>query len=255
MLPILLATALQAERIVSLAPALTEDLFAIGAGARVVAVDRYSGRLPEARRLPQVGSLLEITPERILALHPDLVVGMPLQAPSLAALARAGIRTEAIPSDTLEQEFAAIRRLGALTGRMPEAEALARRIGADLRRMARESTRQRRLRAFVVLATDPIFTAGHGSFIDTLLQFANVENAAADAATPWTPYSAERVATTRPDVVIVSKEASFAARRPPWSLIPAVRAGRVVHLDDDPIPGPDVARLLAHLIRLLTPFR
>ncbi|TAM78359.1 hypothetical protein EPN44_00795 [bacterium] len=254
MLAILLAAALEAQRIVSLAPSLTEDLFAIGAGARVIAVDRYSARLAQARGLPQVGSMLDATPERILALHPDLVVGVPLEAPALAALERAGVRTEVLSSDTLTQDFSTMLRLGRLTGTAPRAEALVRQLRAGLVHVERAAARQRRLRAFVVVATAPIYTAGRGSFVDELLRLTNVENTAASSM-PWTPYSPERLVSAHPDILIVSKDAEIDPHEAPWSLLYAVRASRVIHLADDLVPGPHVVELLEHLMRALDRLR
>ncbi|TAM61247.1 hypothetical protein EPN52_03180 [bacterium] len=254
MLGVLLAAVLEAQRIISLAPSLTEDLFAIGAGARVIAVDRYSARLPQARRLPQVGSMLDATPERILSLRPDLVVGVPLEATTLTALERAGVRSEILSSDTLAQDFATLRRLGRLTGTEPRAAALVRRLGMELQRLERAAAQRRRLRVFVVVATAPIYTAGRGSFVDELLRLANLENTAASPL-PWTPYSAERLAGAHPDILIVSKDAQIDPRSAPWNLLQAVRAGRVVHLQDDLVPGPHVAALLEHLLRALDEWR
>ncbi len=117
------ATAI-AVRVVSLAPALTEDLFAIGAGAQVVGVDDLSNRPPAALRVPRVGSMRTINSEAIAALNPDLVVGIAYQAPTLRDLSRVGVHTQALTVDSLADDFAAIAALGRATGHVREATGL-----------------------------------------------------------------------------------------------------------------------------------
>jgi len=117
-----------ALRVVSLSPALTEDLFAIGAGANIVGVDAFSDRPARALRIPRVGSMRTVNSEAIAELDPDLIVGIPYQAPNLRDLARLGVRTQTLPVDTLAEDFAAIATLGRLTGHAADATRLLTRI-------------------------------------------------------------------------------------------------------------------------------
>ncbi|MBD5636171.1 MAG: ABC transporter substrate-binding protein, partial [Candidatus Eremiobacteraeota bacterium] len=122
------AVALRAVRIVSLIPSLTEDLFAIGAGPNVVGVSQYTDFPAAAKKLPQVASFTSLDAERIVRLHPDLVIGIPAQARLTADVARAGLRIELIGDETYDDIFTSLARLGALTGREREARALTHRL-------------------------------------------------------------------------------------------------------------------------------
>jgi iron complex transport system substrate-binding protein len=245
----LLAATFAALRIVSLAPSITEDLFAIGAGPQVVAVDAYSNRPAAARRLPRIGSLREVNGEAILALHPDLVVGITYQAPALTGLARAGVRVEALEVENLAEELAAIERLGALTGHVREATTLRASIDRELRALAQRAAHLPERSAFVVVGQEPLYSAGPGSFIDDLLKLAHLHNVAADTKTPWPAYSAERLVAEQPDIIVVPRP-SAPLRGAPWEALRAVRAGRIVAIAEDTLlhPGPGVADALRELL-------
>ena len=246
---VLLAAAFAALRIVSLAPALTEDLFAIGAGPRIVAVDSYSNRPAAAAKLPRVGSMANANGEAILALHPDLVVGIAYQARLLADLGRAGVRVEVIQLDDLAQDLTAIDRLGALTGNVGGARAVHRHIADELAAIAARAARHPVRSAFVAVGREPLYTAGPGSFIDDLLRLAHLRNVVAKSPTPWPLYSAERLVVDQPDVVVLP-----APDKPltgaPWDHIGAVSAGHVVSIPEDDLlrPGPRVAAVLRSLV-------
>jgi len=126
-------------RIISLAPAFTEDLFAIGAGSNVVGVDTFSDRPAAARALPRVGGMRDVNTEAVIALHPDIVVGIPYEAARLADLARAGVRTEVLPLNDLHDDLAAIERLGVLSGHSAQARLLARTLRRRLEFLERQS--------------------------------------------------------------------------------------------------------------------
>ena len=241
-------------RIVSLAPALTEDLFAIGAGSRVVAVDAYSNRPSQARRLPRVGGMREVNAEAVLAMRPDLVVGIPYEAAHLADVHRGGVRTETFPLDSLSDDLHAIERLGIITGRAEQARRVAATIRARLATLSTAAHRARPLRAFVALGG--MGSAGAGSYVDELLAMANLRNVAGRGRGPWITLSPEELLRAQPDVIVVPDR-----REPltgePWSRLSAVRAGRVVRIPEDDLlrPGPRVANVLADLIAGVRPWR
>jgi iron complex transport system substrate-binding protein len=232
-------------RIISLAPALTEDIFAIGAGAQVVAVDAYSNRPAAAARLPRVGTLREANGEAILALRPTLVVGITYQAPVLADLARAGVRTEALSIDDVAGDLAAIERLGLLTGHLRQARSVREHIAGELQSVARQAARRPLRSAFVVIGQAPLYTAGPGSFIDDLLRLAHLRNIVTKSPTPWPQFSAERLVAEQPDIVVVP-DPSAPLSGTPWDHVRAVRDGRVLRVPEDDLlhPGPNVAKVL-----------
>ncbi len=241
-------------RIVSLAPALTEDLFAIGAGPNVVGVDAFSNRPAPARALPRVGGMREVNAEAILALRPDVVVGIPYEAVHLADVARGGVRTEVLPLDDLHDDLRAIERLGALTGHEAAAQRVVRAIRARLAVLAKAAHRTRRLSAFVSLGG--MGSAGGGSYVDELLGLANVRNVTGGVKRPWITFSAEALLRAQPDVIVVPDRAPLPAGAP-WAQLDAVRAGRIVRVPEDDLlrPGPHVADVLDELIAGLARWR
>jgi ABC-type hemin transport system substrate-binding protein len=120
------------QRIVSLVPAVTEMLFAIGAGSQVVAVSSYDQDPPEVNALPRVGALLDPDVERILSLRPDLVITYGSQTDLQSQLERARIVVFDYRHAGLAAITATMRALGAGTGHAPEAEAAARGIESRL---------------------------------------------------------------------------------------------------------------------------
>ncbi len=229
-------------RIVSLLPSLTEDLFAIGAGPQVVGVSMFTDFPRAAARLPIVGSSSSLDAERIVRLHPDLVVGIPAQAALVADLRRSGLRVELLRDDSFADLFATLRRLGALAGHPGEATALERALHARTTELVKRIPAGPSPKVFVVLDTAPIFTIGDGSYIAQLLQLAGARNASGVRA-PYARYSAEALVAKQPDALVADRASGLATalEREPWSALRAVRAGRVYVLADADIlerPGP-----------------
>ena len=246
-----------ARRVISLIPSLTEDLFAVGAGDRVVGRSEYSDYPPQARRLPVVASFASIDAERIVALHPDLVVAIPSQQGLAGDLVRTGIPVAFFRDDSLDDVYADLHGIGALVGRTRQADALVARLRTRTRELtAMRPRRARRPSVFVVLGTAPIFTVGRGSYIDSLLELAGARNAAADVRAPYARYSAEALVARQPDALIVDPDVHLndVAGAAPWSALRAVRRHHVYVLPDAAIlerPGPRYNEGLAWLIATL----
>lgn len=251
------AGAAGARRIVSLLPSLTEDLFAVGAGKRVVAVSEYTDFPPAARRLPVVASFSSVNTERIVALHPDLVVGIQAQVVSMRDLTRTGIATVVLKDDSLADVYGNIAAAGRMTGRVAQARVLIARLKAQTAALVRGAARPARAPSvFVVLGTAPIFTVGKGSYIDSLIALAGGHNAAADIDAPYARYSAEALVARQPDVLVVDPDIHFpdAVGKAPWNVLRAVREHRVFTLPSAAIlerPGPRYNDGLAWLIAAL----
>lgn len=244
-------------RIVSLIPSLTEDLFAIGAGGQVVGVSAYTDFPAAARRLPVVAGFASISTERILALHPDLVVGIVSQASLIDDLRRAGVRVVLLRDDSLPDLEANLRSLGELTGRRVAADALIAQLRARTAALTRSvAPNGRRPSVFVVLGTAPIYTVGQGSYIARLIELAGGTNAAADVRTPYGRYSGEALLARQPDAIVVDPAVRFGEVLgvAPWNALRAVREHRVYTLPDAAIlerPGPRYNEGLAWLIDAL----
>ena len=144
-----------ARRIVSLVPALTEMLFAIGAGPQVVAVSSFDDFPPEVKSLPRVGALLDPDVERILTLRPDLVITYGSQGSVEAQLARAGIKTFSYRHGGVMAILQTLRELGTATGRVPQAEGKTREIEAKLNAVRATVRGYARPRVLLVFGRQP----------------------------------------------------------------------------------------------------
>ncbi len=248
------------QRIVSLIPSLTEVLFAIGAGPNVVGVSQYSDYPPQAKTLPVVGSFASVDAERIVTLHPDVVVGIASQAAQAADVQRAGIHTILFHDDDFEDIFRNIDALGLLTGHVDDARALGDRLRARTMTLVRRVRKHSRPpTVFVVLGIGPIYTVGDSSYIGKLIRLAG----GVDAATihdAYGAFSAEDLVAVQPDVIVADPTVQLQSvlDRPPWNALRAVRAGRVAYLPDAAIlerPGPRYNDGLAWLIATLNAAR
>lgn len=266
LLPLALAVALAGSaappRLVAIVPSMADDLFAIGAGPQVVGVSRFVDDVAAAKNVPVVADFQSVDVERIVALHPDVVVGMPSQAAMVAGLRRAGIRVVLIPDDSYEDIFTDLRTLGDLSGRRPQAEALIARLQHETAQLrARAERFAYRPSVFYVVGTGPIWTVGRGSYIATLLEFAGGRNAAAGLTTPWGQYSEEALLRAQPDAVIAGRDTPISGvlAREPWRSLRAVREQHVFTPEDARIddalnrPGPNYNEGLRWLIERLSP--
>jgi len=247
------------RRIVSLAPATTEMLFAIGAGPRVVGVSRYCDYPPEARSRPKIGDL-NTSVERVIALRPDLVVA------SASANRRAveqierlrGERTPVfcVDPNTFEELYAALRALGSVTGSAEGAARVERTMRQKVRRIECAVARvRRRPRVAFLLQTRPVWVAGTGTFIDDLIRMAGGVNVATDAGPGYHPYALEKLVAHRPEALLMrAPDDEQLASRSGWSSMPAVRSGALYSVGDEAVrPGPRLTLALARLARLLHP--
>jgi iron complex transport system substrate-binding protein len=248
-------------RIVSLMPSLTEDLFAIGAGSQVVGVSDFTDYPRAAAALPTVASFTSIDAERIARLHPTLVVGIPAQLALVGDLRRIGVRVELLRDDSFDDLFAAIARLGVLSGHASQASALCARLRARTAALVARVPRGPRPSVFVVLNISPIFTVGDGSYIAHLIALAGGRNASG-VRDAYPRYNPEALIARQPDILVADVQSGLrnALAAQPWRSLRAVRDGRAYVLADADIlerPGPRyndglawlIARLHAHVAR------
>lgn len=236
-------------RVVSLAPSLTEILFAIGAGDQVIGVDRFSNWPAEARGRTLVGSDIEPSLERIVALKPDVVFSARTANPeaTVHGLERLGVPVYVSRSETLAEVRRDVVNVGEVVGRRAEAEALAASMAARLEalRGAVAGDGGAGPLVLVVVWPEPLTVAGPGSFVDELLRHVGARNLAADAAVPFPTYGVERVIERQPDVIIVGTHAAGAPPLQPLERlpVPAARQGRIHLVDGDLLfrPGPRLA--------------
>lgn len=257
----------QARRIVSLVPAVTEMLFAIGAGPQVVGVSSFDHEPADVERLPRVGALLDPDLERILSLEPDLVIAYGSQDELHRQLDRAGVPVFPYRHGGLQGIRDTIERLGERTGRPAAAAALNRRMQADLEAVRRQVAGRPPVRTLLVFGRDPdslrnVFASGGVGFLHDVLELAGGVNVLADVAREALQIGAEQILARRPDVILELRaeglpngggEALNVWRTLP--AVPAVRNGRVHALSgsDLVVPGPRIARAAERIARALHP--
>jgi ABC-type Fe3+-hydroxamate transport system substrate-binding protein len=248
----------RAKRIVTLMPSFAEDLCAIGAGSRLVGVSEYSDGAACARRLPRVANFAAVDAERVIALRPDAVVGIPAQQILTSPLRRAGIATIFLPDDSYDDIFADIRQLGAITGHERQAGSVVAQLRQRTQTLQKSEHFARRPSVFVVLQAQPIWTVGPQSYISSLLQLAGARNAVGVLPRPYAQYSAEALLRLQPDAIVAGSDTRLPSLldREPWRSLRAVREKHVFILTDPGVlerPGPNYNEGLSWLIEHLRP--
>lgn len=257
-----------AMRIVSLAPSNTEILFAIGAGSQVVGRDSFSDYPQEVSEITDVGGGFgEFNTEAILALKPDLVLAADIIPPEkIQALEDLGLIVFSIANPVdFEELFNNIQLVGKLTAHEEEAQKLI----SELKQRLQQVEEKVMLSSYLPLvfyeldASDPNapWTAGPGTFIDTLITKAGGFNLGASLEGAWVQISLEVLIQKNPDIIIlgdytwggVTPEA--VAARAGWKVLKAVKENKVFTFDDNLVsrPGPRLVDGLEAMARLLHP--
>jgi iron complex transport system substrate-binding protein len=193
-----------AQRIISLAPHITELLFAAGVGARIVGADAWSDYPPAARDIARIGDSSRIDLERVLALKPDLVVAWDSGNPraDIARLRRLGVPVFISEPRHLQDIADDLRKLGHLTGADASAEAAARAFEARVDALRAKYAEQPPLRVFYQISAQPLMTVNDAHLISTLLALCGGRNIFADLTTLAPAVSTEAVLGADPDVII-----------------------------------------------------
>ncbi|MFF5212601.1 ABC transporter substrate-binding protein [Streptosporangium sp. NPDC000396] len=228
------------ERIVSLSPTATESLFAVGAGAQVVAVDDQSNYPAEAPKTDLSG--FKPNAEAIIAKKPDLVVLSNDSDGIVAKLAKVNVPVLLEPSATkLDEAYDQIVDLGAATGNKTKAEEVVAGMRKQIEEVAATAPKDKKLTYYHELDVTP-YSATSTTFIGQiygLFGLTNIADKAPDAAGGYPKLSAEFVAQADPDVIFLADTKCCAqtkdtlAKRPGWSKLSAIKNDQVISLDDD----------------------
>ncbi len=220
------------QRLVSLAPGLTELLFAIGAGDRVVGRTRWGDYPPEASEIPSVGEGLAPNVEVIIGRRPDLVVfyASPANSPAIRQLEKLGIATVSLRTDRLADLTRAARLLGRIVGDSGTADSLASALELEI--AALESTRPSRVvpKVLILAWDNPPITIGSESFLSEIVELAGGRNIFDDIDKPSATVSIETIVERDPDIVLVVSDSGIPrwSQRPEWQTVRAVREGRFI---------------------------
>lgn len=256
---LLLGVAPAQPRVVVLIPSLAQDAFALG--AHVIAVSRFTDDMPQAKGLPVVGDFQSVDSEAIVRLHPDVVLEIPSLSRLVEPLRRAGIHVELIKDDSFSDLFTDIKKIGDVAHRQKQAAALIAKLRAQTNALqASVKSQGKKPRVFIALGTGPIWTVGHGSYLETLIELAGGRNAAADLNMPYGEYSEEALLRAQPDIIIGGHEVDLhdVLNREPWKSLRAVQQHHVIEINDVQVgnqlfrPGPNYNEGLRWLIERLS---
>ena len=261
-----LALFAESHRVISIIPATTEMLFAMGAGDRVIAIGNYDRYPPESQKLPRVGGLVDANVEQILQMRPDLVVLYGTQTELRRRLERANIPYYSYVHKGLADITQPIRTLGMRVGVGQAANDLASRIEAQLNEIRRRVAGGPRPKTLLVFGREPaslrnIDASGGEGFLHDMLETAGGADVLSDIHRQSVMMTTEMVLARAPEVIIelrYLKDAVNAADMSAWnrlSAVPAVKNHRIIFLrgEEFVVPGPRVAEATRRLAAALHP--
>ncbi len=249
-------------RIVSLAPSITEILFAIGSREQVVGVTEFCDYPVEAKQKPKVG-YSRPNLESILALQPDLVMAPRafLRADLLAKLEQLKVPTFIVDPQSFEEIPIRIQTIGRILDRAASADTVAMAMRERIAGVRSKTESLARARVLYVLNSQPLITVGPGSFIHQAIGLAGGSNVAAHATVPYPHLNMESVLKEDPEIIVFpigkaegipSGEQQLWQR---WTSLSAIKQGRVHHIPSDLLnrPGPRIVEGLERLARIIHP--
>jgi iron complex transport system substrate-binding protein len=251
------------RRIVSLAPDITETLFALGLDSQIVGVTRFSNFPPAAQDKPKVGTYVDINTEAIVNLNPDLILGTGAGNSRIQVekLERLGFSVFVVYPKNFDEILQTIHLIARVVGRKEEGETIVREIRHRTEQIHRLVRGRGRPLVFIQIGQDPIFTVSNGSFAHDLIAMAGGENIAKGERIPYPSYSLEEVILRSPEVIIISsmyvdaEQPRWLDHWKRWEIIPAVKNNRLHIIDSDLIdrPSPRIINGLEQLARIIHP--
>ena len=249
------------KRIISMAPNITEMLFAIGLDDEIVGVTSFCDYPDAARNKPRIGGYYDPSIEMILSLKPDLIIGTPdgYSKERVEKLDRSGIPIFLVNPQNINGVLDSMLTLGKVTGKEMAAEQVVEKLRMRVKAVTEKAGAipvAKRPKVFYEIGRDPLITAGPGNFVDDLITSAGGNNIASDAPGSWPRYSVEAVLMKAPDVIITAPDhTSSGAEASTWQkyrTIPAVKNGRIYQIDPNILlrPGPRIVDGLEKLYDL-----
>lgn len=256
-----------AQRIVSMAPSITEVLYAVGAGSQMVGRDSFSNYPEEAKSLADIGgSDGTYSYETIASLKPDLVVAAQINTPEqVKAIEDLGIKVVYLSNPTtLDEMYDLLKEAGLLTGHSADADqlvtSLQARVDAVKQKVAASSVKP--VVFYELDGSDPSkpWTSGAGTFLDQLIQMAGGTNAGSVMTDAWGQLSLEQILVQNPDIILLGDSnygttVEQVTAREGWQEIKAVKDAKIYPFNDDLVsrPGPRMVDGLEELARLIHP--
>jgi iron complex transport system substrate-binding protein len=248
------------HKLVCLAPSIVDDVYSLAAGNDVIAVSEYTAYPAEAAKKPTIGPPLNPSLEKIIALHPDLVLGTGdmNHLPAIDQLERYGIPVFMVNPHGIAGIYKSIASLGRALNRESDAAHLLRDLQARERSLRARVLDKPAVRIFMPVWYDPIVTVGRHAFITELIEVAGGNSITSDIVQEWPQVSLEAIVARHPDALLLIKGSKVSlaelSGRPGWQALSAVREGRVFFVDKRiELPSPAAIYAMEELAKQLHP--
>lgn len=248
------------SRLISLAPSITETLYALGAGDRIVGDTDYCDYPPEARLKPHVGAILNPSLEKIVALKPDLVLGIAEanRRETADQLERLGIPLYGLTAHSVEETLNSIEDLGRVLGRGPQAQELVQGLRRRVVAVKQDGDHAPHPKVLFVVWYRPLITAGPHTFIADAIRIAGGISISDDLSGEWPRLSLEDALHRDPDIILFPKSESFSPsldefqQLPGWKDFRAVKNHRMYFVSDTiNRPSPRLIDAMEEVARIL----
>lgn len=226
------------HRLVCLIPSVVDDVYALGAGADVIAVSDYTKYPAEAKTKPRIGLPLSPSLETIMSLHPDLVLGSAdtNHIQIVNQLQQYGIPVFMVDPHGIAGIYKSILSLGMVLNRGSAANDLIARLHSRENAVRARALGKPVVRVFMPIWYDPVITIGKHAFITELIAVAGGESVTDDIAQEWPQVSLEAVIARAPEAILLVKGSKMSLKdlstRPGWSNLAAIKRGRIDYVDD-----------------------
>ncbi len=252
------------QRIISLAPSITEMLFALELSNKVVGVTSYCNYPEVATKIPKVSDTLHPNLEMIISLKPDLVlVTTASQLEQFTAkMSELGIAVFVIKSDSVKGVLSSIELLGKITNKEQIAKNLIDSLNARLEKVKQQHSNQiAKPKVFFIVGTEPLITVGRKAFVTDVINLAGGQSISEDVETEWPAYSIETAISRAPEIILspgshsTENEPSKLTLPKGLEITPAARTGKIYKIDGDLLlrPGPRIIDGLEQIAKLLYP--
>lgn len=226
------------HRLICLVPSVADDIYALGGGSDVIAVSEFTKYPKEASLKPSIGVQMTPSIERIVSLHPDLVVGSSdsNRVETVRQLEQVGIVVFMLDPHGIEGILTSLSSLGRAIGREEAAAHLASELRARVDAVRANVKDKRLIRVFMPIWYDPIITIGKRAFITGIIAAAGAKSITDDLGQEWPQISLETVIERTPEALVLVRSSRMSINdvqnRPGWNTLPAIRNHRVYLVDE-----------------------
>jgi iron complex transport system substrate-binding protein len=245
------------KRVVSLAPSVTENVFAVGAGDRLVGVTTFCNYPEQAKSIAKVGDTMTPNMETIVALKPDIVfVSSASQLEAFTkTLEQNNIKVYVMNPTSMDGVLKGLRNLGDLFGTHDQVQELVADLTAREFAVSKKIEGEKPARVFVQISREPLFTVGKQSYLTDLLREAGATSVTADVETAFPKLSKETAVALDPEAIILSESEDNQEPNEAFKNSPAVKNGRVYKINADILsrPGPRLLDALEQIAKDLHP--